>query len=73
MHNENNNEEYFYKIRKLDRKEKYSKLTNIQKAARIIYLNKTCYNGLYRVNQLGQFNTPYGKYKNPKIVDTQTI
>ncbi len=70
VHEKNNTEEYFYKIRDLDRQtSKYEKLTNVEKAARLIYLNKTCYNGLFRVNSLGQFNTPYGKYKNPNIVN----
>lgn len=72
-HAENNSSEYFYEIRALDRNESYSKMDNVSKAARIIYLNKTCFNGLYRVNKSGYFNTPYGKYKNPKIVDADNI
>lgn len=72
-HRENNSEEYFYQIRSLDRSDNFFNLTDIERAARIIYLNKTCYNGLYRVNSSGQFNSPYGKYKNPNIVNQVTI
>lgn len=72
-HTTNNNEEYFYKIRALDREEAYEDMTDVERAARIIYLNKTCYNGLFRVNQAGQFNTPYGRYKNPNIVNRPVI
>jgi DNA adenine methylase len=53
----------FYEIRDQDT----SKLSNIEKAARTIYLNRTCFNGLYRVNKKGQFNVPFGKHKNPKV------
>lgn len=72
-HAHKNSEEYFYSIRALDRSPEYSQLSCVEKAARIIYLNKTCYNGLYRVNSAGQFNSPYGKYKNPSIVTATTI
>ncbi|EQB4339160.1 DNA adenine methylase [Clostridium botulinum] len=69
-----NTSEYFYRIREIDRsKEKYEKLTNVEKASRIIYLNKTCFNGLFRVNKAGEFNSPFGKYKNPNIVDEVTL
>ncbi|MDE8159756.1 Dam family site-specific DNA-(adenine-N6)-methyltransferase, partial [Erysipelothrix rhusiopathiae] len=70
---ENNSESYYYKIRSLDRSEDYNKLNSVEKAARIIYLNKTCYNGLYRVNSSGQFNSPFGRYKNPNIINEITI
>jgi len=72
-HKELNTKDYFYEIRSLDRDPLFDTLTDIEKAARIIYLNKTCFNGLYRVNLSGQFNTPYGKYKNPNIVNASTI
>jgi|SRR5699024_1633109 len=73
VHDSKNCSEYFYKIRALDRNNSYSKLSNTERASRIIYLNKTCYNGLFRVNQAGQFNTPYGKYKNPNIINKPAI
>lgn len=72
-HKIKNSEEYYYKIRSLDRELGYISFTELQRAARIIYLNKTCYNGLFRVNSAGEFNSPYGRYKNPNIVDEPTI
>ncbi len=67
-------EQYFYDIRELDRdKELYRKLTPVQRASRIIFLNKTCYNGLFRVNKAGEYNTPFGYYKKPNIVNTETL
>lgn len=65
--------EYFLKIRNLDRTEKYNKLSDIEKASRFIYLNRTCFNGMYRVNSQGQFNVPFGNYKNPRIVDAENL
>lgn len=64
-----NTEDHYYYIREMDRLPEYEQMTNIQKASRIIYLNKTCYNGLFRVNSQGQFNVPFGKYKKPNIVN----
>ena len=65
--------EYFLKIRNLDRTEKYNSLSDVKKASRFIYLNRTCFNGMYRVNSQGQFNVPFGNYKNPRIVDTGNL
>jgi DNA adenine methylase len=69
-----NESKHFYEVRDWDRnKEKYNTLSDVEKAARIIYLNKTCYNGLFRVNNAGEFNTPFGNYKNPNIVNAPTL
>jgi len=68
-HENNHSKEYYYQIRALDRNADYDNLSDLIKAARIIYLNKTCYNGLYRVNKNNQFNVPFGRYKNVKIYD----
>lgn len=69
-----NEADFFYSVRDWDRdREKYSSLTDVQKAARILYLNKTCYNGLFRVNSAGEFNSPFGNYRNPNIVNAPTL
>lgn len=64
-----NEKDIFYKVRTLD----WTKLSPARAAARTLYLNKTCFNGLYRVNKKGQFNTPFGRYKNPKICDQEHL
>lgn len=63
-------EDFYYKLR--DRFD-FTNSTRIEKAARLITLNKTCYNGLYRVNSCGKFNVPMGKYRNPIICDSKNL
>lgn len=64
-----NEKAYYYRIRS----QKPGELTPVQRAARLIYMNKTCYNGLYRENQKGEFNVPFGRYKRPKICDRERL
>jgi len=66
--------DYYYEIRALDRDtEKFAQLSDIEKASRTIYLNKSGYNGLYRVNSKGYFNVPFGRHKNPTICDEDNL
>jgi DNA adenine methylase len=64
-----NTRDYFYQIRAAD----VNKMTEVERASRFLYLNKTAYNGLYRVNRKGQFNVPFGNYKKPKIKDEENL
>lgn len=68
-----NEEEYFYDIREVDRKLDFVGWSDVRRASRFIYLNKTCYNGLYRVNSQGFFNTPFGRYKAPNYVNEYVL
>lgn len=68
-----NTQDHFYKIRDLDRQEGFNQLSSVERASRIIFLNKTCFNGLFRVNSQGQFNVPFGRYKNPQIVNETVL
>jgi DNA adenine methylase len=61
--------EQYYKVRSLEP----DGLDAVNRAARLVYLNKTCFNGLYRVNSKGQFNVPFGDYENPSIFNANTL
>ncbi len=68
-HKKKHSAAHFYKVRALDVKT----LSKEERAARFVYLNRTCFNGLHRVNSKGQFNVPCGKYKNPNIIQKDNI
>ena len=63
----------YYRIRQMDRDGTLAQMSSVERAARIIYLNKTCYNGLFRVNSHGEFNSPFGFYKNPNIINEPVL
>lgn len=72
-HDKENSSDYYYEVRALDREPGFADMSDVERAARIIYLNKTCFNGLYRVNSAGQINSPYGRYKHPNIINEPGI
>jgi DNA adenine methylase len=68
-HRKKHSKDYYYAVRSIES----DRLDSVSKAARLIYLNKTCFNGLYRVNSKGQFNVPMGHYENPCIFDKNIL
>lgn len=72
-HSRNNSKEYYLEIRESDRNGTLEKTSNTWRSARIIYMLRVNFNGLYRVNSKNQFNVPYGRYTNPKIVDKDLL
>ncbi|HAG11970.1 MAG TPA: modification methylase [Desulfotomaculum sp.] len=64
-----NSKEYYYRIRALEPEA----MEPVDRASRFLYLNKTSYNGLYRVNKKGRHNVPFGRYKNPRIIDRERL
>jgi DNA adenine methylase len=64
---------YYARVRAWDREPGYARRGEVERAARLIYLNRTCYNGLYRVNRSGQFNVPFGRYSNPTVCDAPNL
>ncbi len=73
IYKKNHNKDFYYQTRALDRLDNFKTLSELERATRFIYLNKTCFNGLYRVNSKGYFNTPIGSYKNPNIANKEAI
>ena len=70
---EKHSKDFYYEIRALDREEDFLKLSELERATRFIYLNKTCFNGLYRVNKKGHFNTPIGTCKSLNNIDNKDV
>ncbi|MBD5092493.1 MAG: DNA adenine methylase [Clostridiales bacterium] len=70
---ENDRKAFYYSIRDKFNSTVLNESTKVDKAAYFIFLNKTCFNGLYRVNRKGQFNVPMGAYKNPTICDEENL
>lgn len=72
-HKELHCKDYYYEIREMDRAANWEETSDVVRASRMLYLNKTCFNGLWRVNSQGYFNVPMGHYKNPDIYNPERI
>ena len=72
-HQANNSKDYYLNLRSVDRDNRINEMSPMERAARIMYMLRVDFNGLYRVNSKNQFNVPYGRYKNPKIVNETLI
>lgn len=73
VHERNHSQEYFLEVRSWDRQPNFMQRHPVERVARTIFVNRTCYNGLYRLNRKGQFNAPFGHYKNPLICDPENL
>ncbi|MGF1507507.1 MAG: DNA adenine methylase [Chloroflexi bacterium] len=73
VHRQQHSKDHYYSVRAWDRNGDWSQIPPVQRAARMLYLNRTCYNGLWRVNQRGQFNVPMGRYDKPRIVNAARL
>jgi DNA adenine methylase len=65
--------DYYYQVRAWDRQPGYALRSGVERAARFLFLNRVCYNGLYRVNRRGYFNVPFGRHHNPKVCDVVNL
>lgn len=66
-------EEFYYEIRNMDKEKSFKRISDYKKAARTLYLNKSCFNGLYRVNKKGEFNVPFNKNKKVNTYDGENL
>ena len=69
----NHSEEFYYEIRNMDKEKSFTRISDYKKAARTLYLNKSCFNGLYRVNKKGEFNVPFNKNKKVNTYDGENL